>query len=80
MAGEMKRPEHWYSTQEKLALFLVGRELGDAGKNAQWRAQWATRSASETVATNGSWVKEIGAKELTEGIQLTNLHGSRLFV
>jgi uncharacterized protein YfaS (alpha-2-macroglobulin family) len=80
MAGEMKRPEHWYSTQEKLALFLVGRELGDAGKNAQWRAQWATRSASETVATNGSWFKEIGAKELTEGIQLTNLHGSRLFV
>ncbi|MPZ42999.1 MAG: alpha-2-macroglobulin family protein [Betaproteobacteria bacterium] len=80
MAGEMKRPEHWYSTQEKLGLFLVGREFGDAQANMQWRAQWDTAAASEAVAAKGSWFKEVNALDLAGGMKLTNLHGSKLFV
>ena len=80
MAGEMKRPENWYSTQEKLALLLVGRELGDARANTPWRAQWATGAGGETIATQGTWFKETGASELAAGMKLTNLHDAKLFV
>jgi uncharacterized protein YfaS (alpha-2-macroglobulin family) len=80
MSGETQRPGHWYSTQEKLALFLVGRELGQAKTNDTWRAQWHTGDATEAVAAKGSWFKALDASDFKGGMKLTNLHGSKLFV
>jgi uncharacterized protein YfaS (alpha-2-macroglobulin family) len=80
MAGEMRRPGHWYSTQEKLAVFLVGRELGEAKTNEDWHAQWHAGGSAEAVAAKGSWFKPLDASDLAGGMKITNLHGSKLFV
>jgi uncharacterized protein YfaS (alpha-2-macroglobulin family) len=80
VAAEMDRPEHWLSTQEKLALFLVGREFAVAGKGGEWRAQLGAASGSVAIATQGSSYREITSQDLAAGIKLANGHSDKLFV
>jgi uncharacterized protein YfaS (alpha-2-macroglobulin family) len=80
MAGELQRPETGYSTQEKLAVFLVGRELGESQPNAEWRAQWQAGAAPEAVTNKGSWFKELDAAQLASGVSIANRHTSKLYV
>jgi uncharacterized protein YfaS (alpha-2-macroglobulin family) len=68
----------YYSTQEKLALFLVGRAL--AGGSGPWTAELVIAGKAETLAATGSRFREVAAADLASGIRLRNTDKDRLFV
>ena len=80
VAGEMNRPQQWLSTQEKLALFLVGRDFAASGTQAQWQARISAGGGTQAVQTVGTHYQEIAARDLAAGVKLTNAHSERLFV
>ena len=80
IAAEMNRPQHWYSTQEKLALFLVGREFAVSSGQGEWQARIGAGDRSQTLQTVGTHYREIAARDLAAGVKLTNAHSDRLFV
>ncbi|RJF97901.1 alpha-2-macroglobulin family protein [Noviherbaspirillum saxi] len=77
VAGEMEK-NRYYSTQEKLALFLVGRSYGtDSGP---WAANLAIGGKADDVSSKTSHFRELSAAELASGIKIANTHKDRLFV
>ncbi|MFC7517101.1 MG2 domain-containing protein [Herbaspirillum sp. GCM10030257] len=77
VSGEMEK-YRYYSTQEKLALFLVGRTYGhDTGP---WTASLSTGGKAEEVNSKSSHFRELTPAELTNGIRIANTHKDRLFV
>lgn len=83
IADELKTPSYYYysSTQEKLALFLVGRELQTESTGTTWSAD-LTNSAGKTVTVDakGSSIQSIDTGDLARGLKLVNHHQDKLFV
>jgi alpha-2-macroglobulin len=81
IANELKS-QRWFSTQEQLALYLVGRELGQEAVHASgdWKAELVVGGKSETLARKGAPVRELSVAEVSGGVQLKNLHNGRLYV
>ena len=80
LAGEMDRPYHYYSTQEKMALFLIGRHLAVGDAESDWSAEWQGGGKSDALAARGSHFRELTARELAAGAKLRNTHKEKLFV
>lgn len=80
VASEMNRPQHWLSTQEKLALFLVGREFVAGGAATPWQAQWSAAGGASALQATGTHYREIAARDLAAGVTLANTHPDKLFV
>jgi uncharacterized protein YfaS (alpha-2-macroglobulin family) len=78
IAAEMDK-QRYYSTQEQMALFLVGRSF-TASSGGEWAGLIQSRGKSEEIATKGSLFRELGAEEVAGGIKLTNKHQERLYV
>lgn len=79
-AAELDR-SRWTSTQEKFALFLIGRELGNPEKGAAWRAELSTGSdKAQPLSGPGSQVSSLAADRLATGAKLRNSHSDKLFV
>jgi uncharacterized protein YfaS (alpha-2-macroglobulin family) len=68
----------YFSTQEKMALFFVGRSL-TAGGN-QWSASLATGGRTEQLTRKGSHFREVAAAQLSSGFGLTNTSAQTLYV
>ena len=78
IASEMEK-NRYYSTQEKLALFLVGKSYS-SGDNGPWTATLATGGKNEELAVNASYFRELSAAELAGGVKLNNTHKENLYV
>ncbi|HPT50782.1 MAG TPA: MG2 domain-containing protein [Accumulibacter sp.] len=78
VAGEMER-YRYYSTQEKLALFLLGRSfVSEPGKS--WAAELQSTGKPLTIGGKGTQFQPLTAAELAAGLKLRNDHKERLFV
>ncbi len=76
IAGELNRPTQWLSTQEKLAVYLVGREFDHPEGKPGWRAQ----VGGDSVVTTSTHYRNLTADELAAGIKITNSHTSKLYL
>lgn len=78
IAGEMEK-SRYYSTQEKLALFMVGRSYSNSD-NGPWTATVSAGVKPEDLSSKGTHFRELSAPELVNGIKITNTHKERLYV
>jgi hypothetical protein len=69
----------YYSTQERLALFLAARAAGGAG-GAEWAALLKSGGASTALGSRASETRSLDAATLAKGAQLTSQHNEALFV
>lgn len=69
----------WTSTQEKLALFLIGRELGSRDQGIAWTAELGN-GKPQAVSGPGSQIRPIDAASLAGGLAIRNTHSDKLFV
>lgn len=69
----------YYSTQERLALFLAARAAGGAG-NTEWTALLKTGAASTAMSSRTSETRALDAAALAKGVQLASQHKEALFV
>ena len=83
IADELKTPSYYYysSTQEKLALFLVGRELKTEASGLAWSVD-LNNSAGKTTSIDGkgSAIQSIDTGDLARGLKLVNHHKDKLFI
>lgn len=86
VAGAMQT-KRYYSTQEKLALFLLGRSfLSEPG--GEWSAELlasaressAQQPAAVPVGGKGTQFKALEAADLAAGMTIRNTHSERLFL
>jgi uncharacterized protein YfaS (alpha-2-macroglobulin family) len=78
VAGEMER-QRYYSTQEKLALFLMGRSfVTEAGK--EWTAELLSAGKAQAIAGKGAQFQALSAAEVAGGVKIRNNGKERLFV
>ena len=78
-AAELEK-NRWTSTQEKLALFLLGRELGNPEKGSTWSAELTDKNKAETISGPGGQTRGVTAASLADGLKIRNTHKDKLFV
>jgi uncharacterized protein YfaS (alpha-2-macroglobulin family) len=69
----------YYSTQEKLALFLAARAAGGAGDQA-WTASLQTGATNENLSSKTTELRSFDVAALKRGISLTSKNSEPLFV
>lgn len=69
----------YFSTQEKLALFLLGRGFATQ-QSGDWAAELALAGKPQGIGGKGTHFLPLAADELAAGIKLKNTHKERLFV
>ena len=69
----------YYSTQEKLALFLAARAAGGAGDQA-WTASLQTGANTENLSSKTTELRSFDVAALKRGISLTSKNSEPLFV
>ncbi|MDR1164236.1 MAG: alpha-2-macroglobulin family protein, partial [Candidatus Accumulibacter sp.] len=69
------RDKRYLSTQEKLAVFLLGQSFRAYGKD-EWSAQILRKGKAETLTAPYLSVR---ADEIADGLHLRNIHADRLF-
>lgn len=78
VTAEMEK-HRYYSTQEKLALFLLGRSYAtDTGE--AWSADLLSDGKPAQLGGKGTVFRELSPVQLAAGIKLVNAHKDRLFV
>jgi uncharacterized protein YfaS (alpha-2-macroglobulin family) len=77
IAAELEN-HRYFSTQEKMSLFFVGRTLSGGG--ATWSANLATGGGTQTVSRKGTYFREVDAAELSAGVKVGNSSGQPLYV
>ena len=78
LASEMQK-QHYLSTQEKMALFLVGRAF-TAGDGSEWAGQLSISGKPEKIGGKGAQFLELSAAALSSGVKISNAHKERLYV
>lgn len=78
VAGEMER-NRYYSTQEKLALFLLGRQF-TAQPGNDWAADLLIGGKKQAIGGKGMQFRALSAAEVAGGVTLRNTLKERLFV
>jgi uncharacterized protein YfaS (alpha-2-macroglobulin family) len=69
------------STQEKLALFLLGRNFAKAGEGeAGWTAEVLGKEKPETINGSGTLIRPLSAAALQGGVRIRNTHKERLYL
>ena len=76
VAGEIEK-KRYLSTQEKLAVFLLGRSFANQ-ETGEWAAELTGREKG--VGGKGTQFVALSAGELSSGLKLRNTHKERLFV
>ncbi|MCM5679957.1 alpha-2-macroglobulin family protein [Schlegelella sp. S2-27] len=69
----------YYSTQERLSLFLAARAAGGS-EGSEWTAVLRTGEAAQAVSSRSTEMRSFGAAALAQGVTLTSQHGEALFV
>jgi uncharacterized protein YfaS (alpha-2-macroglobulin family) len=79
-AAELGKSRHT-STQEKLALFLLGRNLSTKTDNeARWTVELADPQRRETLTASGPVFRSLAVATLQGGLRLKNTHKAKLYV
>ena len=78
IASELEH-NRYYSTQEKLALFLVGRFYASTSSDA-WNASITSGGKQDEVSAKATYFREISPAELAAGIKLDNKYKDKLYV
>ena len=78
VASEMQK-QRYLSTQEKLALFLVGRAF-TSNEGSEWSAQLQAAGKSEKIGGKGAHYHELSAATLSAGVKISNPGKERLYV
>jgi uncharacterized protein YfaS (alpha-2-macroglobulin family) len=69
------------STQEKLALFLLGRQFAAQREgDGTWTAELAVKDRPESLSASGSLVRSLGAEMLQGGLRVKNTHKEKLYL
>lgn len=76
VAGEIEK-KRYLSTQEKLAVFLLGRSFANQ-ETGEWAAEMTGRDKG--IGGKGTQFAALAAGELSSGVKLKNTHKERLFV
>lgn len=80
-AADALNKNRYTSTQEKLALFLLGRSVGtNAEPGTPWGAEFSARGKPEALLGQGSLTRPVAADALAAGVRIKNTHKERLFV
>ncbi|MCM8596354.1 MG2 domain-containing protein [Accumulibacter sp.] len=69
----------YFSTQEKLALFLLGRSFA-AQPGREWTGELSAEGNSRALRTTGTLYQPLSASQLANGMRIRNTGGNRLFV
>lgn len=77
-AGEMEK-NRYLSTQEKMAVFLLGRDFA-AADGTPWQAALTQGGASQSLGGKGVQFLPLEGGALARGITLKNTHNARLYV
>lgn len=78
VAAEVGR-NRYLSTQEKLALFLLGRSF-QSQSTGEWTAEATVAGKAQPIGGKGTQFVVADAGELAGGVKLKNTHKERLFV
>ena len=78
VAGEIEK-NRYVSTQEKLAVFLLGRSFATQ-KTGDWTADLLSGGKTQGIGTKGTRFHPLLAGELAAGVRLKNTHSEKLFV
>lgn len=76
IAAELNNTGQWLSTQEKLAVYMVGREFDKPQSQSAWRAQFGP----DAIGATGTHYRNLSADELAAGLKITNTHTSKLYL
>ncbi|MCG2576528.1 alpha-2-macroglobulin family protein [Dechloromonas sp. XY25] len=69
------------STQEKLALFLLGRQFaGQREGDTAWTAELAGKERPENLSATGSVIRSLSAEALQGGWRVKNTHKEKLYL
>ncbi len=77
VAGELSG-NRYLSTQEKLALFLLGRQFA-ATPGKAWSASLQSTGKPLAIGDSGAHYQTLSADEVTGGVKLRNAHSERLY-
>ena len=77
IAAELQN-NRYYSTQEKMALFLVGRTLS-AGAGS-WTANLSAGGKPESLSQKGTYFRALSPAELATGVKVGNTSGGLIYV
>lgn len=80
LAADELEKNHYTSTQEKLALFLLGRNFVNTSEGNTWSAEMTLRDQPETVSTKGTRIVPLNAAELVKGLRIKNTHKDKLYL
>ncbi|WP_301102136.1 alpha-2-macroglobulin [Propionivibrio sp.] len=78
VSSEMEK-SRYYSTQEKLALFLLGRSFATQA-TGDWAAELTVGGKPQPIAGKGTQFHPLAAADLISGVKINNTHKERLFV
>lgn len=78
VAGELER-QRYLSTQEKLAVFLMGRQYATQQRGA-WAAEVTRAGKPAALAGQGTQFLPVTSETLASGLKLRNTHTEKLFV
>ena len=74
-------PRNYYSTQERLALFLAARAAGADASDQEWTVLLKTAADKpEAISSKTTASRGLGGASLARGVTLTSQSGSALFV
>jgi len=72
---------HYTSTQEKLALFLMGRSFVSSGNGAApWTAEVLGKDKPEALRGTGNLFRPVSDAALQGGVRIKNTHSQKLYV
>jgi uncharacterized protein YfaS (alpha-2-macroglobulin family) len=78
IAAELGR-QSYYSTQEQLALFLVGREFATQRGSGDWKADLVSGGKAQALVHKGALFHELSTADVGAGVQIRNTQGTRLY-
>lgn len=78
VAGQLEN-KPYLSTQEKLAVFLLGHAFAEQ-KTGEWSASLGAGGQAKTMGGKGAQFAALSADDLAAGVKFRNTHTARLFL
>lgn len=80
LAADELEKNRYTSTQEKLALFLLGRNFVNVKEGSPWSVEITSRDKPDVVTAKGSRIQTVKAAELDRGLRIRNTHKEKLYL
>ncbi|MDZ7657153.1 MAG: alpha-2-macroglobulin [Sulfurimicrobium sp.] len=80
LAADELEKNRYTSTQEKLALFLLGRNFVNVKEGTAWSAEISLRDKPEAMNEKGSRIVSLSTSDLAGGLRIRNTHKEKLYL